>query len=279
MLGDHGPARRELREPVAVALLSDGSIAALERDRGSLVLFDGRGRYLRTLGGAGGVRGLELRRPEGLGVDSEENLWVADTGNHRLLVVEPDGTRVATYGSLGSSGERLREPRGITFDRAGLAYVADTGNKRIQVLRASSGAVVSSWGSRTGGRRGRLTQPVALAYSGRDSGGIWVLNRDAGRRLEFFDLDGSWQTGLDVPETVEDEVELVGVAVDPGLYRMFLADRAGGRVLVLDRRGVLKRVVAAEDGALQPRGVAVSRSLDLYVADVAGRRVVHFSAR
>ena len=168
VLGDHGPARHELREPVAVALLNDRSIAVLERDRGSLVVFDDRGRYLRTLGGPSGVGGVELRRPEGLGVDLEENLWVADTGNHRLLVVAPDGTLVATYGSLGSSGDRLREPMDVTFDRSGRVYVADTGNERIQVLRASNGAVVDSWSSRTGGRRGHLTRPVAVAYSGRD---------------------------------------------------------------------------------------------------------------
>ena len=127
LLGDHGPARNKLREPVAVALLDDGSVAVLERDRGSLVLFDARGRYQRTLGGTGSVGGLELRRPEGVEVDPEGNVWVADTGNHRLLVVKPDGTRVASYGSLGSSRDRFREPRDITFDRSGLVYVADTG--------------------------------------------------------------------------------------------------------------------------------------------------------
>ncbi|MDF1556105.1 MAG: NHL repeat-containing protein, partial [Deferrisomatales bacterium] len=222
LFGDHGPARNELREPVAVALLGEGSVAVLERDKGSLVVFDDRGRYLRTLGGPGGVGGFDLRRPEGLAADLEENLWVADTGNHRLLVVKPDGTRVATYGSLGSSGDRLREPRDVTFDRAGRVYVADTGNERVQVLRASNGAVVDSWASRTGGRRGHLNRPVALAYSGQDSGGIWVLNKDAGRRLEFFDLEGNWQKGLDVPAAVQDEMELADVVVEPGLYRMFL---------------------------------------------------------
>jgi DNA-binding beta-propeller fold protein YncE len=222
---------------------------------------------------------MELRRPEGLGVDRKGRIWVVDTGNHRLLVVTPDGTPVARYGSLGSSRDRLRAPRDVTFDRAGLAYVADTGNERIQVLRASSGAVEASWSGRTGGRRGHLTQPVGVAYSGRGGGGIWVLNRDGGRQLEFFDLEGTWQARLEVPESVADPVELADVEVEPGLYRMFLADRAGGRVLVLDRRGDLKGVLEAEDGALQPRGVAVTRSLEVYVADGAGRRAVHFSPR
>lgn len=277
--GDHGPGRDELREPVSVALLDDNNVAVLERTRGTLVLFDDRGRYLRTLGGSGNVGTFELRRPEGLAVDPEGRLWVVDTGNHRLVVVAVDGALVATYGSLGSSRERFRNPRGITFGRSGLVYVADTGNRRIQVLRAAGGGVVDSWSERTGGRQGRLTAPVALAYSGRGKGGLWVLNQDAGRRLEWFDLDGHWLDVLEVPDTVAGEMELAAVVVEPALYRMFLSDRAGGRVLVLDRMGALKEVVEAEDGGMSPLGLAVGRRLDLYVADPTERHVLHFSAR
>lgn len=278
ILGERGPARRELREPVAVAVLDDGSVAALDRDGGAVVLFDDRGRFLRTLGGGRGVGELGLRRPEGLGVDEKGRLWVVDSGNHRLVVIDAEGAKVAVHGSLGSSRDRFHSPRDVAFG-GGRAYVADTGNERIQVLRAANGALLDSWSSRTGGRKGYLRKPIAVAYTDRQGGGLWVLNEEAGRRLEFFDLEGKWERSLDVPDAVPGDVELVDVVLEPGLYRMFLADAAGGRVVVLNRRGELQEVVEPDDGVLSPRGVAVNRRLDIYAADFSGRRVLHFSTR
>jgi sugar lactone lactonase YvrE len=263
---------------VAVAVLDDGTVAALDRDEGTVVLFSDRGRYLRTLGGGRGVGELGFRRPEGLVVDEKGRLWVVDTGNHRLVVVDTEGAQIAAYGSLGSSRDRFHGPRDVSFG-GGLAYVADTGNERVQVLRASDGVLLDSWSSRTGGRKGYLRKPIAVAYTDRQSGGLWVLNEEAGRRLEFFDLDGKWERSLDVPDAVPDEVELVDVVLEPGLYRMFLTDASGGRMVILNRRGELQEVLEPDDGVLSPRGIAVTRKLDIYTADVSGRRVLHFSTR
>ena len=276
--GERGRGRNELREPVDVAVLPDGGIAVLDRDREAVVLFSRAGRWVRTLGGPRGEGDVKLRRPSRLRVDGQGRLWVVDTGNHRVVAVSTAGEELLSIGSLGAHTGRFRYPRGIAFGRAGLVYVADTGNERIQVFRAD-GTFLEAWERRTGGRREYLTAPVALAFSAHGKGSLWVLNQGA-RRVERFDLDGKWLGFLDASAWADEATRFEDLVIEPTFYRVFLADPPGGRVLVLDRRG--RRIgeirVPAGEG-FEPAGLAVTRKLDVFAADRAGARVLRFEAR
>ncbi len=276
--GERGRGRNELREPVDVAVLPDGGIAVLDRDRETVVLFSRAGRWLRTLGRPRGDGDLRLSRPSRLGVDGQGRLWVVDTGNHRVVAVSTAGEELLSIGSLGSHTGRFRHPRGIAFDRAGRVYVADTGNERIQVFRPD-GAFLEAWERRTGGRRDYLTAPVALAFSAHGRGSLWVLNR-GGRRIERFDLEGRWQGFLDASEWAGGATRFEDLVIEPTFYRVFLADPPGGRVLVLARRGGRIGEIRLPRGEeFEPAGLAVTRKLDVFAADRAGARVLRFEAR
>ncbi|NOY46144.1 MAG: hypothetical protein GXP50_11960 [Deltaproteobacteria bacterium] len=273
--GEHGRGRNELREPVDVDVDRDGTLTVLDRKREALVRFARSGRWQGTFGGSRGAGDLRLRRPQRLARGPDGRLWVVDTGNHRLVVVDDAGNEDFVLGSLGGADGRFRHPADVTFDRRGRLYVADPGNERVQVFRPD-GTFLASWDRRTGGRRDHLGKPVIVAYTPEGRGGVWVLSR-GWRRLERFDLEGAWEETLDLSSWLPEGAVVEDVVVEPTFYRMFLSDRTTGKIWVLNRRGEkVAEILPADGEAFEPAGLFVLRNWDVYVADRAGRRVVKF---
>ncbi len=76
---------------------------ALNSEKGELVLFNNNSvlsrRGIFKLTSPDGVE--KLNSPEGLCLDSEGNIYVADWGNHRIVIFEPDGTYLRSFGTFG----------------------------------------------------------------------------------------------------------------------------------------------------------------------------------
>ena len=89
----------------------------------------------------GDLTAASFQYPSGIAVDSQGNVYVADTGNNRIRRIAPDGyvTTLAGTGFTGSadgvlSGASFDSPSGIAVDGDGLVYVADTKNNRIRTI-------------------------------------------------------------------------------------------------------------------------------------------------
>ncbi len=89
--------------------------------------------YVNTLGHPGQGAGQFLR-PAGLDLDHQGLLYVADSGNNRVQVVDSEGNFVSEYGVRGWRAGEFDNPTdvAINFQRTELLYVADTDNHRIQ---------------------------------------------------------------------------------------------------------------------------------------------------
>jgi sugar lactone lactonase YvrE len=88
----------------------------------------------------------QLAEPDGLAMDTADNLYIADQNNHRIRRVDTSGviTTVAGNGQAGILGDglpatlaELDGPRGIAFDTAGNLYIADTNNSEIRKVDAA----------------------------------------------------------------------------------------------------------------------------------------------
>lgn len=152
-LGDGGPAALALlKAPEGIALGPDGSLYIADKldHRIRKVAPDG---IITTVAGTGaaGYSGdggpavlARLAFPEGIAVGPDGSVYVADTGNHRIRKITPDGiiTTVAGTGTPGYSGDggpaakaELSSPTGVSVCPGGIICIADKGNNRVRSIR------------------------------------------------------------------------------------------------------------------------------------------------
>ncbi|MEP0766907.1 MAG: hypothetical protein HRF45_10265 [Fimbriimonadia bacterium] len=129
---------------------------------------------------------ISLSGPQGLTFDAKDNLYVADTGNHRVLVFGPDLSLRRTIGGGPGVGDgRFNEPFDVAVDSKGRVIVADTRNHRIQVFDASGGFLFAF--GRQGQADGELNGPSNVTVDDRDN--LIVTDR-WNHRLQVFDRTG-----------------------------------------------------------------------------------------
>ncbi len=167
--GDGGPATLANINVAGIAFDRNGSlyIADPVSHRIRRVTPDG---IIRTVAGNGqnGFSGdggpalmASLNSPRWVAVDSAGDLYVTDSGNHRIRKVTSDGTifTLAGDGRAGAGGDggpaiaaSLNSPAGLGFDGAGNLLIADEGNHRIR--RVTRGGVIETVASQGRGFAG-----------------------------------------------------------------------------------------------------------------------------
>lgn len=85
-----------------------------------------------------------LKDPQDLCVAANDHLFIADTGNNRIVELDENMTFVRLYDNKASGG--MKAPEGIFVDGALSLYVADTGNRRILHL-APDGSLIETFGT------------------------------------------------------------------------------------------------------------------------------------
>lgn len=73
---------------------------------------------------------LRLNGPQDMFLDHEENLWIVDTGNNRILKTDKFGELLMTV-PANTREITLRRPEGVYVNQAGEIFVADTQNNRV----------------------------------------------------------------------------------------------------------------------------------------------------
>jgi DNA-binding beta-propeller fold protein YncE len=98
--------------------------------------------------------GASFNSPEGIVSDTSGRLYVTDSGNHTIRVIDPSGVVSTLAGEAGVSGAadgagaiaRFSRPTGIVIDTFGTLYVADTANHTIRKV-SPTGSVTTLAGA------------------------------------------------------------------------------------------------------------------------------------
>ena len=133
--GGRGNGSYQLREACAVDVRGDDVYVA-DTWNGRVQYYTLAGEWKATAGGLYGPRGVAAA-PDG-------RVWVADTGNNRLMVFDAMLATPETIGKKGAGPAEFNGPVGIAAGPDGRIYVADVGNRRIQVFDAA-GKFVAAW--------------------------------------------------------------------------------------------------------------------------------------
>jgi sugar lactone lactonase YvrE len=125
---------------------------------GSVITVAGNGQN-GSSGNGGAATAASLSSPTGIALDAAGNLYIADTGNHVIRLVNAAGTINTVAGTLGQSGTGtlsgsvnallLKLPGGVAATTSGKLYVLDSGNSRAYTIDRTS--VVESLGSASPG--------------------------------------------------------------------------------------------------------------------------------
>ncbi len=117
------------------------------------------GEHLASFGSHGSGAG-EMSRPRGLSIYNNE-LYVADSCNHRIQVFSLEGKYLRSIGSPGTGDGQLQYPYDVMVRSDSTVFVAEWGQHRIQKFD-QQGKSLGTWG-KAGREPGCLFQPWGLA--------------------------------------------------------------------------------------------------------------------
>ncbi|WP_028060938.1 SMP-30/gluconolactonase/LRE family protein [Candidatus Solirubrobacter pratensis] len=242
--GIQGRGPGYVTRPRGVAFAPDGGVTVADTFDHRIERFGPDGAYAGQYGlvsqstgfATGGAAGGQFLLPQGVAYDQAGNVWVADTGNDRVVEITPDGAVLQTIGGLAG-------PRAIAAGGCGVV-IADTGHGVVQQL---GGATYSG-----------LSNPSAVACDG--------------STVYFADDTGVFRDGAAVPGAWDHPT---GLAAGGGALYVAEARRvvkvSGGATTTIAAEGPGAGQVAGAAGlALSADGRT------LLVADSGNNRVLRF---
>jgi sugar lactone lactonase YvrE/phosphodiesterase/alkaline phosphatase D-like protein len=265
--------------------------------------------YTSVFGSLGSGNG-QLDEPTGDALDSEGNVWVADSANDRVEEFSSTGTFVKAFGwgvkdgkaeaetctagckagIAGSGNGQFSGPAGIAIAPKGEIWVSDALNSRVEEFSAE-GKYLKQFGS-AGGGSGQFAEPEGLALA--SNGDLWVADTRYGR-IEEFSPEGAFI------REVKLNTGFFGVAIDAS-GDVWSTDVYDARVVELSSEGAFIKAVGwgVKDGKAEaetctescqngivgsangqfdsPEGIAVDAHGDVWTVDSYNHRVQELSS-
>lgn len=268
----------QFNQPRGVAISPDGlRVYVLDTQNNRIQVFDAESGELLGIWGDGEGDDVSLALtdnglgPYGLTVGADGVVYIADTWNHRIVVVNPDGQVVRMFGEFGNNEDSpdptintatFYGPRGVAV-YGNEIFVTDTGNERVEVF-GLDGTFLRSFGG-TGSGPDQLLEPVGIAVG---SDGIVYVADSGNARISAFDVNGTPIAQWPVANWVGQQFyePYIAIGSDGSVYA---SSPTTASVLVFDQNGTLiSELIDADGTPLQlPAGLAFSPSGDLFVAD------------
>ncbi|HEV2444651.1 MAG TPA: hypothetical protein VGS58_01960, partial [Candidatus Sulfopaludibacter sp.] len=251
------PLQTALNGPRGVCVDGAGTVYAVDTGnhrvlRVGTVVTTAAGNGTAGYAGDGGpARLAQLNQPSACAADAAGNLWIADTGNHRIRKVAATGV-ISTFAGTGTAGgggdegpagsAALDAPQGVEADGGGNVYIADTANHRLRevtadgVIHTIAGSGAAGFAGDGGpGLKAQLHSPSGLALD--RAGNLYVADtgNNRVRRLaapaastgtQLFSIANA-ASGLDGPVSPGEIVSIFGEGMGPDPAAVAAFDSSG----------------------------------------------------
>lgn len=202
--------------------------------------------------------------PEGVAVDRFGNVYVADTGNARIVKFDADGKFVTTWGKYGPNAGQFRVPSKIAVDFAGNVYVADTGDDRVQKF--------TSYGEYIGG--GEI---ACSGIAAGPEGNIFLITGNEVRQYSpTGGLQSKWKNIFKAPNALAVDVDSIVYVVTGSLVVEAMVRKFTAEGELIDEWGTTGQ--DSPGSFRSPAGIAADISGDIYVADTLNHRIQKFTS-
>ncbi len=262
--GDNGSASSaQLNRPRGVAVDGSGNLYIADTNNHRIRRVDHVTGSISTVAGTGTpgfswdnspAASAQLNCPSGVAVDSSDNLYIADSENHRIRRVDHSTGNISTVAGTGNPGfsgdngsatfAQLEGPVGVAVDGSGNLYIADIYNKRIRRVDHSTGYISTVAGDGTqdfSGDNGpaasaKLNNPTGVAVDG--SGNLYIADYKNNRIrrvnssgwISTVAGDGTQDFGGDNGPAASAQLNYPnGVAVD-GSGNLYITDYGNNRI-------------------------------------------------
>lgn len=240
--------------PIGLDVDGAGNVYVVDNRTRYVQVYDGNGKYLRTLGGP-----TWFARPSGIAVDAEgARVYVVDTGGvtneefHRVRVFDAKtGKHLFDIGKRGTEPGQFNLPRDITIGKDGMLYVVDGGNFRVQLFKPD-GSFVKVFGG-VGRQGGMFSRPKEAAVDG--EGNVYVVDSAFGN-FQIFTPEGELLLAVGGRSERDGMAKYMlpsGIAID-GDGRVYMVDQYFRKVDVYR-----PAKLAADDGFAVPKNTVAGK--------------------
>jgi sugar lactone lactonase YvrE len=229
------------------------------------------------------VIGSGLNDPNGVAVDGQGNVYIADYNNGRVLRVPPNDPACSTAGDCTNVGAGLQSPAGVAVDGQGNVYIADPnfgtdGSGR--VLEAPAGDLTCAMGQCMDVGNS-LHGASGVAVDAQGNVYVTIASDDVNTVVKILATDLSCSTASDCTNVGSGLQSPGGIAVD-GQGNVYIADVLNNRVLKVPASdpscSTPSHCTTIGSGLSYPTGVAVDGLGNVYIADTRNARVLKVPA-
>src|SRR5437763_2556784 len=272
------PEGWNLTDVASVAVDSKARVYVVNRGADPMVVLDREGNFLHSWG-----EGL-FNRAHGLHIDTDDNLYCTDDGDHTVRKCSTDGKVKLTIGIPNKpapfmSGEPFHRCTHTALSPKGDIYVSDGyGNARVHKY-TPDGKLIKSWGE-PGTDPGQFNIVHNIATDA--DGWVYVADRE-NHRVQVFDGNGKYETqwnnlhrpcalcrcgGAKSPNFIIGEL-------GPGMPVNRKVPNLGPRLSIVDAKGKRIARLGGENGLgieagkfLAPHSIALDSKGDIYLGEV-----------
>jgi len=206
--GSLGTGEGQFNNPIGIEADSSDDIWVADHNNHRIQKFDRNGNFLEMWGwgvqdgsstfqtctsgcqqGKVGTGNGQFNGPNGIAIDSSDDVYVVENDNNRVQKFESDGEFITMWGGLGSGDGEFTWPLEIEADSSDNIYIADHSNNRIQKF-TSAGAFILKWGL-PGNSAGQFNGTGDIAVNSLNY--VYVVD-EGNDRVQKFTSDGEFIT-------------------------------------------------------------------------------------